>query len=264
MATYRFPRMLTLLAWEAELRHGAYADERAWSQPNPEDPLRLDFSRVGFADFGALARALLLLDTAARSGIPATVTLPVTSTFVTGDQSDKDSVLAARRAQERGDALAFMRQVGFLDSLRASHWPQGAVDVLDWATADGPEQLSWSAPPDLDPRSKPYRRQRVFPFRWLEPMPAAQLRESESFVAVSAGLEDLGLSQSDARTLSQTVLTELVENVAKHGGVTGRPPLWWVPSCWALIPTHYGRAPCTRTWAESPNVLWPAAAGFCA
>ena len=51
--------------------------------------------------------------------------------------------------------------------------------------------------------------------RWLGPMPAAQLRESESFVAVSAGLEDLGLSWSDARTLSQTVLTELVENAAE-------------------------------------------------
>jgi hypothetical protein len=223
MAIYRFPRMLTLVAWEAELRHGAYADERAWSQPNQADPLELDFSRVEFADFGALARVLLLLDTAARSGIPAIVTLPVTSAFVTGDQSDKDSVLAARRAQARGDALAFMRQVGFLDSLRAPHWPRGAVDVLDWATTDGPEQLPWSAPADLDPRSKPYRRRRVFPLRWLEPMPAAQLRESESFVAVSAGLEDLGLSQSDARTLSQTVLTELVENVAKHGGVGDRP-----------------------------------------
>ena len=37
------------------------------------------------------------------------------------------------------------------------------------------------------------------------------------------GLEDLGLSQSDARTLSQTVLTELVENVAEHGSVGDRP-----------------------------------------
>jgi hypothetical protein len=113
MATYRFPSMLTLLAWEAQLRHGAYADERAWSQPNQADPLELDFSRVEFADFGALARVLLLLDTAARSGIPAIVTLPVTSAFVTGDQSDKDSVLAARRAQARGDALALCGRSGF-------------------------------------------------------------------------------------------------------------------------------------------------------
>ena len=31
MATYRFPRMLTLLAWEAELRHGP-------TQPNGPGP----------------------------------------------------------------------------------------------------------------------------------------------------------------------------------------------------------------------------------
>src|SRR5262249_36139414 len=56
-------------------------------------------------------------------------------------------------------------------------------------------------------------------------MPAAQLRESESFRTVSVGLEDLGLSRSDARTLSQTVLTELVEDVAAHGSVGDRPPV---------------------------------------
>ena len=79
MATYRFPRMLTLLAWEAELRRGSYAAERAWSEVDPADHLQLDFSRVEFADFGALARALLLLDAAVRLGIPAAVTLPTTA-----------------------------------------------------------------------------------------------------------------------------------------------------------------------------------------
>lgn len=37
-ATYRFPRMLTLLAWEAELRHGAYADERGLVSAEPGGP----------------------------------------------------------------------------------------------------------------------------------------------------------------------------------------------------------------------------------
>ena len=222
MATYHFPRMLTLLAWEAELRHGAYADERAWSQPNPGDPLQLDFSRVEFADFGALARALLLLDTAVRSGIPATVTLPLGSALTAGEQRGADPTLAARQARARGDVLAFMRQVGFLTSLSAPHWGEDAVHILDWATMGRRQPMSWAGPPDLEPQNAPYRR-RVFPFRWLEPMPAAQLRESESFLSVSTGLEDLGLSQTDARTLSQTVLTELVENVAKHGSVGDRP-----------------------------------------
>ena len=73
MATYRFPRMLTLLAWEDELRRGPYAADRAWARADPEHPLHLDFSEVEFVDFGALARALLLLDAAVKAGIPAIV-----------------------------------------------------------------------------------------------------------------------------------------------------------------------------------------------
>ena len=223
MATYRFPRMLTLLAWEAELRHGPYASEWSWSLVTPGDQLNLDFSRVEFADFGALARALLLLDAAAKAEIPATVTLPTTSVFTAIEPDDTEAAIAARQARARGDALSFMRQVGFLDALRAPHWSGSAVRVLDRATAGAQESGPSAGNLDLNPYRAPYRPRRVFPFRWLEPMPAAQLRESESFFAVSAALEDLGLSQSDARTLSQTVLTELVENVAEHGSVGDRP-----------------------------------------
>jgi hypothetical protein len=225
MATYRFPPKLTLLAWEAELQHGPYAAEQAWSHANPADRLNLDFSRVEFADFGALARALLLLDAAVKLGIPATVTLPTTSVLPTSEWAGAGPTLAERRARARGEVLVFMRQVGFLDALRAPHWGVNAVRVLDQATTGAHESGSSQGLPESNPHNDPYQPRRVFPFRWLEPMPAAQLRESESFVAVSAGLEDLGLSWSDARTLSQTVLTELVKNVAEHGGDGGRPPV---------------------------------------
>jgi adenine/guanine phosphoribosyltransferase-like PRPP-binding protein len=225
MAIYRFPRMLTLLAWEAELEHGPYAAERAWSEADPAEHLNLDFSRVEFADFGALARALLLLDAAVKLGIPATVTLPTRSVLPTSERAGAGPTLAERRARARGDALVFMRQVGFLDSLRAPHWGTDAVRVLDRAATDAREPGSSPGLPESDPHNDPYERRRVFPFRWLEPMPAAQLQESEAFVAISAGLGALGLSRSDAQTLSQTVLTELVENVAEHGGDGDRPPV---------------------------------------
>jgi adenine/guanine phosphoribosyltransferase-like PRPP-binding protein len=224
MATYRFPRILTLVAWEAELRHGSYAAEQAWSEADPADRLNLDFSRVEFADFGALARALLLLDAAVKRGIPATVALPTTSVLPPSEPAGAWPTLAERRARARGDALVFMRQAGFIDSLRAPHWGAN-VSILDQATAGSRESGSSPGLPESDPHNDPYQPRLVFPFRWLEPMPAAQLRESESFVTVSTGLEDLGLSSSDARTLSQTVLTELVETVAEHGGDRDRPPV---------------------------------------
>jgi hypothetical protein len=241
MATYRFPRMLTLLAWEAELRHGLYASERAWSEADAADQVNLDFSRVEFVDFGALARALLLLDAAVKMGIPATVTLPTRSVLPTIERAGAGPTLAERQARARGDALVFMRHVGFLDSLQPSHWEVNAVRVLDRATTGARESGFSPGLQEPDPHNDPYKRRRVFPFRWLEPMPAAQLRESESFLAVSAGLGDLGLSRSDARTLSQTVLTELVENIAEHGGAGGRPPVALVGAIVLTAQTYEAR-----------------------
>jgi hypothetical protein len=243
MATYRLPRMLTLLAWEEALRHGPFAEQRGWSAAGIAEDLHLDFSRVEFADFGALARALLLLDAAVRYRIPATVTLPTASVLPAGGRQEVQRPPAtgvaaagtgppppARRIWARGDALTFMRHVGFLDSLRAPHWAAGAVHIRHGPVTGAQDVPHEPDPalgvPESDPRrSEPYQRRRVFPFRWLEPMPAAQLREAESYLAVSSGLEDLGLSRSDARTLSQTVLTELVANVAEHGGDGERPPV---------------------------------------
>jgi orotate phosphoribosyltransferase len=224
MATYRFPRMLTLLAWEDELRRGAYAVGRAWPEAEPKD-LHLDFSQVEFVDFGVLAGALLLLDAAVKWGISATVTLPTTSVFQTGEKTGGGPTLAERRARARRDALVFMRQVGFLRSLQPPHWEKNPIRILDRTLPEVQEPGSFPWLPESDPHNDPYQRRRVYRFRWLEPMPAAQLRESESFIAVAAGLEDLGLSRSDAQTLSQTVLTELVENVAEHGSDTERPPV---------------------------------------
>jgi len=225
MATHRFPRMLTLLRWEEELSRDAFAADRSWSEGDPEDHLHLDFSRVEFLDFGALARALLLLDAAVKSGIAATVTLPTTSVLQTDMKTDAGPTLASRRARARRDALIFMRQVGFLRSLQAPHWEKNPVLVLDRAAPGGQEPGSSPGLPESDPHNDPYQPRRVFPFRWLEPMPAAQLREAESFDAVAAGLEDLGLSRADAQTLSQTVLTELVANVAEHGSDSDGPPV---------------------------------------
>lgn len=236
VVTYRFPRMLTLLAWESALSPEPLAAGRPGPQLDGADSLDLDFSAVEFADFGALARALLLLDAAVSSQRPASVALPaafadpasrrqgepsLSASRTIGDGSSS----AARRARARGDVLAFMRQVGFLDSLRAPHWGKGAVEIRDGARApDGASEPGPAPRKRGHDRDAPYRRRRVFPLRWLEPMPAERLRQSESFLAVAAGLEDLGLSRMDARTLSQTVLTELVENVAEHGRVGERTP----------------------------------------
>jgi hypothetical protein len=233
MTIFRLPRRLTLLAWETQFVPEAdpLTVNVPWSRRAGVDGLTLDFTQVEFAEFGALARALLLLDDAVRHQVPATVTLPsltltasenqhIRQSRAAGRHQEAEDVLLAHRVRARGDALAFMRQVGFLDSLSAPHWSAGAVRVLDSEISADLEQPSDAIPgdatPDPDPRDAPYRRRRVFPLRWLEPLQGEMLRESESFLAVTEGLRDLGLSVLDARAVSQTVLSELVENVAGH------------------------------------------------
>ena len=264
MTTYRFPRMLTLLAWEDELRRDSHAADLTSSDGDVEDHLQLDFSRVEFADFGALARALLLLDATVRSGMQATVTLPTTAVFQTRANTSAGPTLAERQARARGDALIFMRHVGFLRSLQAPHWEKNPVRVLDGTTRGAHEPGIAPSLPEPDPHNDPYQPRRVFPFQWLEPMPAAQLRESESFTAVAAGLEDLGLSRLDAQTLSQTVLTELVENVAEHGSDDDQPPVALVGAVLLSAENYARRQPgmheqmaevAERAFADGSHVL---------
>ena len=237
MATYRFPRMLTQPAWEAELSQRTVLANQASAEASQSAELHLDFSQVEFADISALAGSLLLLDAAARSQTPAMVTLPAALSLQGPGQPGARPPLAARRARARGDALAYMRQVGFVDSLRAPHWAPGAVSILDKEVPPGRDQDSSGGSPEPTPMDVPYRRRRVFPLRWLEAVPSGPLGASDSFIAVADGLEDLGLSRSDARTLSQTVLTEFAEN-AECSSAGSEPSVVLVGAVWLSAETY--------------------------
>lgn len=218
MTTFLLARMLTLAAWETDLR-------RAQAHPLDGDALHLNFASVEFVDFGALARALLLLDAAVRRGLPGKVTLPVKNVTTAEERrlqqyrdenrTDAEALQRdlARRARSRGDTLAFMGHIGFIDAIRATHWPDGAVQVVRDGDADLREDPEPASVPSSHPRDAPYRSQRLLPFQWLRPAGGERLREAEVF---ATGLEELGLSHSDARALSQTVLAELVENTVEE------------------------------------------------
>ena len=237
MATFRFGGLLTVPSWEAEfgLRHRLLNAEGSWSQRTVTDGLKLDFTDVEFADFGALARSLLLLADATRKGIATAVTLPATA--LTADEKRHVRELEApgrpesgqvrrqleHRVRARRDALAFMSQVGFLDAVRALNGLNGspAIQVLNGtesASSDlPPERSSATEIVDGSLRDDPYAPRRVLPFRWIEPIRPDGLREQEAFRSVAESLKELGLSESDAQALSQTVITEIVESFAMQG-----------------------------------------------
>lgn len=218
MTDLRLPRMLTLRAWEAEL---------SGASGLLDGGLLLDFSKVEFADFGALARALLLIDAASRQGAPVTVTLP--ARYVTAGEERMTERYAAthhmdaeqarrefvRRARFRGMALAFMRHVGFLGALHGRNLPPGTVQVVS-ESAGGPadEADLMGGPTVTEPQTGPSRARRLLSFRWITLLPDKRPRAAE---AIATGLADLGLPHGDARALGQTAVAGLLANAAERG-----------------------------------------------
>ncbi|MFD8422543.1 hypothetical protein [Streptomyces sp. NPDC059466] len=247
MAGLHFAPRLTPGSWEKVMQppRAPLAADGRWTHRILEHGLHLNFARVEFADMAALARALLLIDAAVRDSVPVRVTLPTAELAGTGadpvdtggpgDESgaERDRAVAqrllTRQARARGDARAFMGQVGFLDALRPGRWPEGAVEVDDAAAVDHLPSADDATPGGGKSTARdesPYVRRRILPFQWLSPLDGDELRVSQDFLGIVARLRDLGLSEPDADALSQTVLLELLENVAEHGaaGVVGEPP----------------------------------------
>ncbi|BCL26063.1 hypothetical protein ACFFS2_16030 [Streptomyces aurantiacus] len=247
MAGLRFPPLLTSATWESVLqpRRAPLAADGRWTARTLEQGLHLDFARVEFVDLAALARALLLVDAAVRDGVLVQVTLPTAELPDAGGErpaaepGEETRRRLIRQARSRGDTRAFMRQVGFLGSLRATHWPEGSVEVLD-AAVEQVEETAGGEPAARD--EAPYVRRRILPFEWLAPLEGPDLRASSEFRTIVARLRDLGLSPPDADALSQTVLVELLENVAEHGAAqpAGAPPRPLVGAV-LMDPLTYGR-----------------------
>ncbi|MFJ5272833.1 hypothetical protein [Streptomyces sp. NPDC088358] len=266
MAGLHFAPRLTPSGWEKVMqpRRAPLAADGRWTHRTLEQGLHLDFARVEFADMAALARALLLIDAAVRDSVPVRVTLPTAELPGSGGDpvdtdgaegeagavgAERDRAAAQRlltlKARARGDARAFMGQVGFLDALRPGRWPEGAVVVDDAAAVDHLPPADDATPGGGKSTARdesPYVRRRILPFQWLSPLDGDELRVSQDFLGIVARLRDLGLSEPDADALSQTVLLELLENVAEHGaaGVVGEPPRCLVGAV-LLDSVTYGR-----------------------
>ncbi len=240
---YGFGPRLTPASWEVALGSGPLGKSGEWLLETRASELELDLSRVEFADFAALARLLLLVDSAVGTGIRSTIHLPAVKpspeeTARLEDLGSRDRGLSAkfeqhlaRQTLRRVNARAFMRHVGFIAALRPPHWPSGLVTVNDGVARPGEpgdEMPARTVDRWEEDSDTPYRLGNIFPLRWLAPMRGDELRRSELFLAVIAGFRNrVGLAAPDARALGHAVLTELVENVAEHAARSqdDRPPM---------------------------------------
>jgi hypothetical protein len=236
MISYVLPRRLTVPAWEERLGSGeSLLDQQGnWSERVRADGFLLDFTGVEFVDFPALARPLILLDAAARDDIRAGVALPTAapsaaerSCLAAEEQTEEVDAVRARfnrQARRRQDARAFMRQTGFEDALRPSHWPADAVSISE--AGDQPANTTARVPGTGDPaqpQAAPYNRRRILPFQWI---PDSQLSSGDADLlpAIVQALRDIGLSLADARAVGQEVIAELLRNITAHAGGDRPPP----------------------------------------
>ncbi|RSM65393.1 hypothetical protein DMB66_16150 [Actinoplanes sp. ATCC 53533] len=193
--------------------------------------LRIDLSQIQFAEFTALAQILLLTEAAARDRRPVHVELPRTSPV----PDDIDRVAEARLHQRRLHCLRFLRATGFTAAIRLPHlaWAQvtptlsGAGPAGDADAMDPVETELWEPTwekPETDIRRHHVKR-RVLPFRWIPAKKGEDLFRSDEIVNVIRGLCVTGLKERDAQRLANSIVFELVENVAMHASAgTGAPP----------------------------------------
>jgi adenine/guanine phosphoribosyltransferase-like PRPP-binding protein/anti-sigma regulatory factor (Ser/Thr protein kinase) len=206
--------------------------KKGWSKQALDEGLKFDLSKVHFADFGSLADILLLLDRAVTDQVRCCVVLP-SGQPTPGEQAHARALRAAGspnaesylrfldvESRKRANARDFMQHTGFVDALSPAHWPTGIVTITDTVESSGRDSDTGHVDLHTDvPERKGYTLGNIFPFTWMAPLGAEELRESKLFLAVVIGLRaQVGLSAIDARVLSYTALSELVENVAVHAG----------------------------------------------
>jgi hypothetical protein len=178
--------------------------------------LRFDLSRLEFAEFGAVARLLLIFEHADRHGAKVRVDLP--------DPAAGDVATTWRRTS----CLRFLGACGFVTAARLAHRPGSRVDITG---EPSPPPLSTPPPGDSARRESagepdPDQREPFLSFRWMKPEQGEDLRLSEGITAVVRGLSAMSLPQRDADLLARAVVYELMENVTMHGAEPGdeQPP----------------------------------------
>jgi hypothetical protein len=216
--------------------------DRGWSNDTAQQGVFVDLSEVEFAEFATLAQVALLVESGARHGISVRVALPLTKQrrgerkFIESCKQSGDStrmVWAHRTeaaARLRQNAHKFMEHCGFIEALEVAHVPaaKNLVEIIydhdsgsevsyDAADESGVDE---NAKTETPPENPDYFLKRIFRLRWFPPLSGEQLARSQNYATAILGFKDLGLSDSDAVSLSGTLLHELIENVSFHGSET--------------------------------------------
>jgi orotate phosphoribosyltransferase len=228
-----FGNRISAQSWDralAELALAAQASPHVDPQ-SIEQPLDIDLSAVGFADFVVLGRILILVAGIASVGGAVTVRLPTSAPLpqeelllarrpsLETDGGSRQHNAVAQRRRQRTACRLFMRQAGFLSALEHGPWRDGMVKVVEDADPQMPNSIrqprEWDEP-DLDlimQPQPPLRQRRLVPYRWLDSHSSNPEWETRS---LEAEMTALGLDAEDCAVLAHVVAEELIQNVRDH------------------------------------------------
>ncbi len=220
MLSLHFPRVLTSEAIETKLRRHLYSGARGSWNPQARTGLFFDLSKVEFAEFSSLAQVALLVEGAARHGIPTRIALPLT-TLRRSEAAFAEANSWARGRIERSRnhrqlARTFMQRSGFVELLALEHIPEPLCEVIsdfDSSERSEEEEVTTGAG-GPDNAFAPYTVRNILPLRWIAA--DAPLDSWRAQAVSTLSRDNLLDSQHDAAALVDTVLNELIDNVGTH------------------------------------------------
>jgi hypothetical protein len=228
-----FGNRISAQSWDRALAELALAVQASppGDRQSIGQPLDIDMSAVGFADFIVLGRILILIAGITSVGGAVTVRLPTSVPLpqeelllarhlsLDTDGSSRQHNAVAQRRRQRTACRLFMRQAGFLSALEHGPWRADLVKFAEATPAPLPNSTRSSREWDeqdlvhiMQPQP-PLRQRRLVPYRWLHSRSSDPESETRS---LEAEMIALGLDAEDCAVLAHVVIEELIQNVRDH------------------------------------------------
>lgn len=199
----------------------------------------INLSRAEWIDLGVVAEVVLLAESAVREKIDITIALPLPTKrkseqrFYESTRDEGIRLQLNKRVSRRERTRSYLSYIEFEVALRLSHLPVNLIRPTILPAYDPSEQgregddrnshtvTDGGAEELYDGVRAGRLKHYTYPLTWVSANDLVQLQRWDEYLARVVGTPKRGLTALDAATLSNVIVYELVDNVARHGGGSG-------------------------------------------
>ncbi|HIJ91437.1 MAG: hypothetical protein OEV89_12270, partial [Desulfobulbaceae bacterium] len=235
-------------------------EAKGWNPIVAKEGILFNLSRIEWVEIRALVHFVIFVEAAVRDKISVKIALPLTRATKREEAlvqscvvADADKIIR-RKVEKREKALAFMEYLGFFNALKLPHL-QGSAKLISLVYDldpfdEGVVRLKLNIPTEeakdsitsdslIDVSEPLYEK--IFPLKWVSISDPSSIEPILSFFThVITSDNNPGLEGVDARTISNVILKELVENVQRHANTTQ----------WALVAAHAAKRTISKAYIE--------------